>query len=50
VFEQNVERATKAELWAPVEEVAVTWSPDHSFVVPEEPGAAVEQVGIAAIE
>lgn len=50
VFEQNVERATKAELWAPGEEVAVTWSPDHSFVVPEEPGAAVEQVGIAAVE
>ncbi len=50
VFEQNVERATKAELWAPGEEVALTWSPDHSFVVPEEPGAAVEQVGIAAIE
>ena len=36
MFEQNVERATKAELWAAGEEVALTWSPDHSFVVPEE--------------
>ena len=33
VYEQNVERATRAELWAPGEEVLMTWSPDHSFVV-----------------
>jgi spermidine/putrescine transport system ATP-binding protein len=33
VYEQNVERATRAELWAPGEEVLLTWSPDHSFVV-----------------
>jgi spermidine/putrescine transport system ATP-binding protein len=33
VYEQNVERATKAELWAPGEEVTLSWSPDHSFVV-----------------
>lgn len=33
VYEQNVERATRAELWAPGEEVVLTWSPDHSFVV-----------------
>jgi ABC-type Fe3+/spermidine/putrescine transport system ATPase subunit len=33
VYEQNVERATRAELWAPGEEVRLTWSPDHSFVV-----------------
>ncbi|MGZ3586786.1 MAG: ABC transporter ATP-binding protein [Candidatus Limnocylindrales bacterium] len=33
VYEQNMERATKAELWAPGEEVQLTWSPDHSFVV-----------------
>jgi spermidine/putrescine transport system ATP-binding protein len=37
VYEQNVERATRSELWAPGEEVQLTWSPDHSFVVPESP-------------
>jgi spermidine/putrescine transport system ATP-binding protein len=40
VYEQNVERATRAELWARGDEVQMTWSPDHSFVVPadgEEP-------------
>ncbi len=42
VYEQNVERATRAELWAPGEEVRLTWSADHSFVVAEEaaPGEA----------
>ena len=39
VYEQNVERATKAELWAPGESVQLTWSPDHSFVVAEEPSS-----------
>ncbi len=48
VFEQNVERATKAELWAPGEKVVMTWLPEHSFVVPDE--GVVEQVGIAAVE
>ena len=48
VFEQNVERATKAELWGPGERVAMAWLPDHSFVVPDE--GVVEQVGIAAVE
>ena len=33
VYEQNVERATRSELWGPGEEVLLTWSPDHSFVV-----------------
>jgi spermidine/putrescine transport system ATP-binding protein len=38
VYEQNVERATRAELWRPGEAVVMTWSPDHSFVVqPEAP-------------
>jgi spermidine/putrescine transport system ATP-binding protein len=50
VFEQNVERATKAELWAPGEEVAMTWLPEHSFVVPDDPSGAVEQTGIASVE
>ena len=35
VYEQNVERATRSELWAPGEEVRLTWSPDHSFAVVE---------------
>ena len=35
VFEQNVERATRSELWAPGEDVQMTWSPDHSFVIAE---------------
>jgi spermidine/putrescine transport system ATP-binding protein len=36
VYEQNVERATRSELWARGDEVQMTWSPDHSFVVPAE--------------
>jgi spermidine/putrescine transport system ATP-binding protein len=33
VYEQNVERATKAELWGRGETVQLAWSPEHSFVV-----------------
>jgi hypothetical protein len=43
VYEQNVERATRAELWAPGEAVRLTWSPDHSFIVQESGGAAPVQ-------
>ena len=39
VFEQNVERATKAELWTAGEQVVLAWSPDHCFVV-EDAGDA----------
>jgi len=39
-FEQNVERATRAELWSPGERVQLTWSPDHSFVITEAEPAA----------
>ena len=39
VYEQNVERATRAELWAPGEEVRLTWSPDHTFAVRSRGGA-----------
>jgi spermidine/putrescine transport system ATP-binding protein len=46
VYEQNVERATKAELWAPGEEVSLTWIPDHSFVINEPAStAATGQTG-----
>jgi spermidine/putrescine transport system ATP-binding protein len=33
VYEQNVQRATRSELWAPGEEVILSWSPEHSFVI-----------------
>ncbi len=36
VYEQNVERATRSELWARGDQVQITWSPDHSFVVPAD--------------
>lgn len=39
VYEQNVERARLSELWAPGEEVVLTWSPDHTFVIAGEPEA-----------
>ena len=51
VYEQNVERATRAELWARGDEVQLTWSPDHSFVVPgddEEPTTATSGAGVPA--
>jgi spermidine/putrescine transport system ATP-binding protein len=51
VYEQNVERATRAELWARGDEVQLTWSPDHSFVVPgegEEPSTETSGAGAPA--
>jgi spermidine/putrescine transport system ATP-binding protein len=33
VYEQNVERTARGSLWVKGEQVAVTWSPDHTFVV-----------------
>ncbi|HUQ79094.1 MAG TPA: ABC transporter ATP-binding protein [Patescibacteria group bacterium] len=36
VYEQNVERTSRAELWARGDGVQLTWSPDHSFVVPPD--------------
>jgi spermidine/putrescine transport system ATP-binding protein len=47
VYEQNVERATKAELWARGDEVQMTWSPDHSFVVPPDGDEPPEPTGTA---
>ncbi|HEX9045189.1 MAG TPA: ABC transporter ATP-binding protein [Candidatus Limnocylindrales bacterium] len=40
VYEQNVERATHAELWSKGEEVRLSWSPDHSFIVADDASAA----------
>jgi spermidine/putrescine transport system ATP-binding protein len=47
VYEQNVERATRSELWAPGEQVVMTWSPDHSFIVTETPSVTAPAVGVA---
>jgi spermidine/putrescine transport system ATP-binding protein len=33
VYEQNIERTTREELWARGDAVHLTWSPDHTFVV-----------------
>ena len=49
VFEQNVERATKAELWASGEEVHMAWAPEHSFVVEEQAGATADEIEIPAV-
>jgi spermidine/putrescine transport system ATP-binding protein len=38
VYEQNAERATKAQLWTPGERVQLSWSPDHTFVIADRPG------------
>ncbi|HEX8026255.1 MAG TPA: ABC transporter ATP-binding protein [Candidatus Limnocylindrales bacterium] len=35
IYEQNVQRATKAELWDRGEQVQLSWLPEHSFVVSE---------------
>jgi hypothetical protein len=42
VYEQNVERTVHGSLHRPGEEVRLTWSPDHTFViaVAAEPVAA----------
>jgi len=33
VYEQNAEQTARGSLWVQGEEVTVTWSPDHTFVV-----------------
>ncbi len=48
VYEQNVERATRAELWEQGEEVILTWSPDHTFAV-EGGGTPPPDVVTAAV-
>jgi spermidine/putrescine transport system ATP-binding protein len=44
VFEQNVERATKAELWATGENVVLSWQPDHSFIVEDSGGTKAAEL------
>ena len=38
VYEQNVERASRAELWTPGEDVTLHWLPEHTFVIGGERG------------
>jgi spermidine/putrescine transport system ATP-binding protein len=46
VYEQNVERATRAELWARGDSVRMTWSPDHSFVVSDTTPSTTAEAGM----
>lgn len=50
VFEQNVERATKSELWTAGEQVVLAWSPDHCFVVEEGGEAVADPTDLNALE
>ena len=50
VFEQNVERATKSELWNAGEQVVLAWSPDHCFVVEDDGDAASDPTDLNALE
>jgi len=43
VYEQNVERATRSELWDPGEQVVMSWIPEHSFVIRADGPAAEGQ-------
>ncbi len=47
VYEQNVQRATKAELWATGENVQLSWLPEHSFVVTESPTEVAAETAVA---
>jgi spermidine/putrescine transport system ATP-binding protein len=49
VFEQNVERATKAELWTAGEQVLLTWAPEHCFVVDDPTGSAAAAPALEAV-
>jgi spermidine/putrescine transport system ATP-binding protein len=44
VYEQNVERATRSELWSRGEEVRLSWSPDHTFAVADAGASADEDI------
>jgi len=49
VFEQNTERATKAELWNAGELVTLAWAPEHCFVVDDPSGMAAEAQEVDAV-
>ena len=48
VYEQNVQRATKSELWSTGEQVVLAWSPEHSFIVDDAPSAAADPAAEAS--
>ena len=43
VYEQNVTRATKAELWSSGEDVVLSWAPEHCFVVEDADAAGTAE-------
>jgi spermidine/putrescine transport system ATP-binding protein len=43
VYEQNVERASRSELWAAGEAVVLGWLPEHTFVVSDESVAGASE-------
>ncbi len=45
VYEQNVTRTTREELWAHGDSVHLTWAPEHTFVVEPEKEAAGNVAG-----
>jgi spermidine/putrescine transport system ATP-binding protein len=47
VYEQNVQRATKAELWATGEQVILAWAPEHCFVVDDGAAAPAPDASIS---
>jgi spermidine/putrescine transport system ATP-binding protein len=49
VFEQNTERATKAELWAAGEQVVLAWVPEHAFIVDDPTGTAADAPIVDAV-
>ena len=47
VYEQNIERTVHGSLYKPGEEVRLSWSPDHTFVVAGHgPGAETGGAGL----
>ncbi|HUQ44843.1 MAG TPA: ABC transporter ATP-binding protein, partial [Candidatus Limnocylindria bacterium] len=48
VYEQNVQRATKAELWNSGEAVVLAWAPEHCFVVEDPAGSGADEPVVEA--
>ena len=44
VYEQNIERTTRDQLWAKGDQVHLTWSPDNTFVVEASDAPVAEPV------
>jgi spermidine/putrescine transport system ATP-binding protein len=49
VYEQNVQRATKAELWDSGESVVLAWAPEHCFVVEDPSGSEATTSPVDAV-